>query len=323
MNPRWAGFTAPFRWLLDAVDVGRHQPVVVVGAVAATALVGFLPSLPPVLLALAGITPGAAAQSLFQMLSVAIAVLVTPVLKAGVYRILDGAEAGRPVAVGQVFDGFRDGGWVRPVVCALLGLALFFALLVAMMLTMAIVAGGEALLALQQWFEQVQALQAKAEASGQPMKPDAMPKPPDGLGGVLVVLLAFLPLWSVVALGNAWALVSVALRGATPLAAIVGGLRAAFLNAAPLLAMLAVLALPALLLSMLLALLMVAFVAVASLLGPAVASLATLLVVLLASIVVAAISYAFVLNGWRAACDEGGGGGGAAADNPPLAGFEA
>ena len=320
MNPRWAGFTAPFRWLLDAVDVGRHQPTIVVGAIIVTVLVGFLPSLPLQLLAMAGVTPGTITVVLANTLAFAVALLVSPVLKAGIYRIIDGAEHGRPVAVGDLLDGFRDGSWGRIVACALMGFALFVLVFVAMMLTMALVVGADSLQALQQWLEQVQALQAQAAASGGAIKPEAMPTPPAGLGGVVAVMFAFLPLWCVIALGTSWALVSVALRDARPAAAILDGLRAAFLNALPLIATLLLLAAPVFLLSMLVALVVLALVALASLLGPMVGGIVMLLVMLALTIVITAIGYAFVLNGWRAACDDGGVPG---RDAPPIAGFEA
>ena len=228
-------------------------------------------------------------------------------------------EQGRPVAVGQLAEGFRDGSWGSLVLVTVLGYLLMFGLTVAMMLVMAAVAGVETLQALQQWLEQIMALQAKAQESGVPMKPDAMPQPPDGLGGMILVLLAFVPLWTVAALGTGWGLVSVALRGAAPLAAVLGGLRAAVLNAGPMLLFLMALLLPALLASMLLGLVLVAVVALASLLGPLVGGVIAMAMILAMTVVFAAISYGFVLNGWRAACDDGA----AVPPSEDVAGFEA
>ncbi|MGL6289401.1 MAG: hypothetical protein ACRC2H_01780 [Silanimonas sp.] len=319
MNPRWAGLTAPFRWLIDALDVGRHQPAVIVMAILVTSAVGFLPSVPPQLMTMAGAPPGVAAQLLFQAIAMVVAIAISPVLMAGVYRLLDGAEQGRPVAVGQLADGFRDGTWGSLVLVTVLGYLLMFALMVAMMLVMAAVAGIETLQSLQQWLEQIMALQTKAQESGVPMKPDAVPQPPEGLGGMILVLLAFVPLWTVAALGTGWALVSVALRGTSPLAAVLGGLRAAVLNAGPMLLFLMALLLPALLAAMLLGLVLVAVVALASLLGPLVGGVIAMAMILAMTVVFAAISYGFVLNGWRAACDDGA----TVPTSEDVAGFEA
>jgi hypothetical protein len=296
MTPRWVGLTAPFHWLIDAVDVGRHQPAVIISAILITAAVGFLPSLPLQLMTMAGSPPGMAVQLLFQAIGFLVSLAISPVLVAGIYRLLDGAERGQPVAVAQIGDGFRDGSWGPIVGVTALGYVLVFALVVVMMITMAAVAGLETLQSLQQWMSQVVALQAQAEASGTPITPDAFPKPPEGLGRVALVALAFAPLWVLVALGLGWALVSVAL---------LGGLRAAALNALPVFVLLLALLLPGLIIGGLFGLVMGAAVALASLLGPLVAGVVTLALVLAFTVVASAISYGFTLGGWRAACDDG------------------
>jgi hypothetical protein len=322
MTPRWAGFTAPFRWLVDAFDVGRHQPQVVIGAIVVTVLAGLLPSLPLQVMTIAGSPPSFAVQMLFQLIGLVVGLAITPVLAAGVYRIIEGAEQGRPVRIGQVFDGFSDGSWGRLALCAVLTFAIAVGLAVVVLLTMALVAGPELLQALQQWFEQVSAIQAKAaEAakSGGTLPASAAPPPPAGMGSALAVAVAFLPLWCVIALGGSWALVSVALRGASPVAAVLGGLRAAFINAAPVLVFAVLLILPALLVMLVLGLVLVALVALFSLITPALGMIVAMLVTIALMLVSAAISYAFLLNGWRASCDDGA----ASAPSDPIAGIEA
>lgn len=325
MNPRWAGFTAPFRWLIDAFDVGRHQPAVVVGAIIAAALVGFLPSVPPQLMTAAGSPPGMPVQVLFQAIALIVGIAVSPVLVAGVYGIIDGAERGQPVAVAQITDGFRDGRWGSLALLTVLAYLLMAGVATVMVVTMAAVAGLETLQSVQQWSEQVMALNAQAQASGSPIKPDAMPPLPEGLGGALAVILAFLPLWGLIGIGSGWALVSVALRGAAPVTALVGGLRAAFVNALPLVAFVLALLLPAALLMMLVGLVVAAVVALASMLGGLVGGLVTLALTFAFTVVFAAIGYGFTLNGWRAACDDGANDGTTGRDHPtpPMAGFEA
>lgn len=324
MTPRRAALTAPFRWLIDAVDVGRHQPQVVIGAIVATAAIGLVPSLPPQVMGLAGAAPGFATMLGFQGLALVFGLLVMPVLRAGVYRIIDGAERGQPVRVGQIFEGFGDGSYARIVGLTALTLLLFIATFVAMALVMAVAVGLDALQGLQAWTTAFAALQAEA-GTGQPIPPakiEALGLPP-GLGAIVAVMLAFVPLWLFIAIGGAWGLVAVALRGAAPVAALVGGLRAALLNALPLLALVLALGLPALLLGGLVMAVLGALVGLISALSPALGGAIALLAFLAIGVVLAAITYGFVLNGWRATCDDAGGPASAGAPPAPVAGFEA
>lgn len=322
MTPRRAAFTAPFRWLIDAIDVGRHQPQVVIGAVAATALIGLLPSLPQQVMVMAGSTPNLATTLLFQALSVVFGLLVIPVLRAGIYRILDGAERGQPVHVGQVFEGFSDGSYPRLVGVSVLSMLLFFVLLTVVAVLIAVLIGVEGATALQAWMERFVALSEQAEA-GKPFTPEQLPEMPPGLGVVMAVLLAFLPLGLLLGIASAWALVSVALRGASPVEAMVGALRAALLNAGAILALALALALPVLLLGGLVMLVLGAAMALFSMISPALGGAVMMLLMLGLGILLAAITYGFVLNGWRATCDAPEA---ARSDPPPtapVAGFEA
>lgn len=304
MDIRWAGFLAPFRWLLAAVDVGHHQPAVVLGAITTTVFVGFLPSLPQSLVALSGGQPGMALGLLTQFLALAVALLVSPVLRAGVFRIMDRAERGQPVAQPMLFEGFRDGSFMPLVVLTAMGFALMFGLALVMLVAMALATDAATIEALRAWAQQLMALQAQAEA-GKPIPPDQLPAPPEGLGALFAVLLAFAPLWGFLFLGSFWALIGVALRGHPPAAALLQGLRAAFLNALPLLALVAVLFLPVVLVSSLLMLLFAGLVSLFMLLGPALGQLLTLALMLGVGVVLTAIFYGFVLAGWRATCDGG------------------
>lgn len=322
MTPRRAAFTAPFRWLIDAIDVGRHQPQVVIGAVAATALIGLLPSLPQQVMVMAGSTPNLATTLLFQALSVVFGLLVIPVLRAGIYRILDGAERGQPVHVGRVFEGFSDGSYPRLVGVSVLSMLLFFVLLTVVAVLIAVLIGVEGATALQAWMERFVALSEQAEA-GKPFTPDQLPEMPPGLGVVMAVLLAFLPLGLLLGIASAWALVSVALRGASPVEAMVGALRAALLNAGAILALALALALPVLLLGGLVMLVLGAAMALFSMISPTLGGAVMMLLMLGLGILLAAITYGFVLNGWRATCDAPEAARSDPPPTPPVAGFEA
>ncbi|WP_028770883.1 hypothetical protein [Silanimonas lenta] len=304
MDIRWAGFIAPFRWLLAAIDVGRHQPAVVLGAIATTVFVGFLPSLPQSLVGLFGGQPGMALGLLTQALAFVVALLVSPVLRAGVFRIMDRAERGQPVAQPMLLEGFRDGSFRPLVLLTAMGFGLYALLFVAMVLVAAAVTDAGSLEALRVWAEQLMALQAQAEA-GKPIPPEQFPAPPEGLASLVAVLFAFAPLWGFVMLGTLWGLIGVALRGHAPVAALLQGLRAVFLNALPLLALVTVLFLPAMLLFFLLGLLFGGLMALFMLLGPVLGQLLALALMLAIAVVLTAIFYGFVLAGWRATCDGG------------------
>lgn len=322
MTPRRAAFTAPFRWLIDAIDVGRHQPQVVIGAVAATAVIGLLPSLPQQVMAMVGTPPDFTTVLLFQALSVVFGLLVIPVLRAGIYRILDGAERGQPVHVGRVFEGFSDGSYPRLVGVSVLSMLLFFVLLTVVAVLIALLIGVEGATALQAWMERFVALSEQAEA-GKPFTPDQLPEMPPGVGVVMAVLLAFLPLGLLLGIASAWALVSVALRGASPVEAMVGALRAALLNAGAILALALALALPVLLLGGLVMLVLGAAMALFSMISPALGGAVMMLLMLGLGILLAAITYGFVLNGWRATCDAPEAARSDPPPTPPVAGFEA
>lgn len=325
MTPRPAGLTAPFRWLIAAVDVGRQQPQAVIGAVIAAVLASFLPTLPPQLMAALGSPPGPLVTYLFQGLGFAVGVLLVPVIMAGVYRVMDGAERGQPVHAAQVMDGFRDGSWGRLVAVALLSMLVNIGVVLLMIAVALAVVGTESLVALQAWIERVMALQAESGA-GRPVPPEqieALGLPP-GLGGLLGVVLAFVPLWLVVTIGAGWALVSVALRDAAPLDALLGGLRASVLNAPALLVLLVALALPLVIVGGLLAMLLGVVMSLLMMLSQALAALLMLAAWFVATLVMTALWAGFLLNGWRAACDDAGAGDAPrGAGPPPTAGFEA
>jgi len=300
MNPRWVGFTAPFRWLLAALDVGRHQPGLVLGAVAS---VVFL-ELGPGLLAQAGGPASGASMALVQGLGLLLGLLVAPVLKAGVYTLIDAGEREQSMGFDAVFAGFSNGRYPALVGVTALGLLLFF-LIGAVMVLVAMLSGAAGdLPAIAAWMQQIQTLQAEAGA-GTPVPPDRFPPLPEGLIGLVLVLLAFAPVLLMAGLANAWALIGVALRGLGPLPALLLALRAALVSAPAVLLFVLVLALPALLLGVLLALLLGGLGTLAGLAGAAIGQMVTTLLMLGVIVLLSAVFYGFLWQGWRAACDPG------------------
>lgn len=317
MTPRWTGFAAPFRWLLAAVDVGRHQPGLLLGAVASVVAL----EVGPGLLAQAGGPASPITIGLMQALGLLIALFVAPVFKAGVYAVIEGGEQGRDMDASVLLAGFRDGRYPALVGVTLLSLLLF--LLIGLVMLLTAVLGGLAadLPAIGQWLQQMQALQAEA-GGGAAVPPDRLPAAPDALAGMVLLMLAFSPLLLIAGLASAWALIGVALRGLRPLAALLGALRAALLNAPALLLFVMVLFLPALLLGGLFGLLLGGIGALAGLAGAFVGQMLTALLLLGFSVLVTAVLYGFFWQGFRAACDVEASSG-SAPTPPPHDHFEA
>lgn len=315
MNPRWVGFFAPFRWLIAALDVGRHQPGLLLGAVACVVAVEVVPGM----LAQAGGPASTTTVVLMQLLGLLVGLLVAPVLKAGVYAVIDAGEREQPLGFDAVFAGFSDGRYPALVGVSVLGLLLFVAIGLVMVLVAALTGAAGDLPGIAAWMEQVQALQAEAGA-GTPVPPERFPPLPEGLVGLMLLGLAFAPLLLVAGLTSAWALVGVALRGLGPLAALLLALRAAVVNAPAVLVFILVLLLPGLLLGGLLGLLLGGLAALAGLAGAAVGQMVMALLLLGAMVLFSAVFYGFLWQGWRAACDPGAQGPATAPPPPADAG---
>lgn len=297
MNIRWAGLTAPFRWLVAAIDIGRHQPGLVLAAIATIVALEALPGL------FANLLGGGSSTTVMvaQFAGLLLGLLVAPVLKAGLYDLLERSEQGRDGTYDELFAGFRNGRYGALVAVTLLSVGVFLLTGLAMALAAALTGALADLPAVAAWFEQVQALQAKAGA-GTPVPPDQMPMPPQGLVGIGLVMLAFSPVLVVLTIASHWALIAVALRGLGPVAGLATGLRAAFVNAPSILLVLLVLLLPLLLIAGMAALLLGGIIALANLAGPAVGNLVSTLLVMGIAIVLSGVAYGFLWQGWQDSC---------------------
>lgn len=217
MSTRTLGPGAGWSWLARAVNLGRHNPRAVIGAIALVAALALAPSLvqmgaqsalggrPDALLTVIG-------------LSTLLSLVVFPLLIGGALRVIDAAERGRPAAPREVFDTFRAGqGGGRLIGFGLLMTALY--LLVFGGLIGGFGAG------LPEWYAQV--MQLTMEAGDRPLQPGDIPEPPAGLGTV-VALGLLLGLF----LGGAWAIGfgQVALAGRGVLEAVRDGLAGALKN---------------------------------------------------------------------------------------------
>jgi len=312
MTVRWAGFAAPFRWLVSAVDVGRHQPGVVIAAALVLAAAQMVPGLLSQLLSAVGL-PAVVSVWVAQAIGMLVSLLVAPVLLGGFFRILDGADRGTPVQFGLLGTGFSDGSMRRLVVTQLLVILSFLLVLTVMIAVIFASIGADGFQSVTAWFQQVAGMQAQQAAGAAPTMP---PAPPESIRVMAAVFLAFMPLFIVLGFGGSIAMAAAALRGSGARDAFTLGMRAAFTNAASLLVMVLVLMLPVMLLMALVAFVVAAIAGVLGLVSPALAGIVAMLLFLPLTALVLAWFYAFSLQAWRSTC-------GGDADVPPAQGSEA
>jgi len=134
MNIRWAGLTAPFRWLVAAIDIGRHQPGLVLAAIATIVALEALPGL------FANLLGGGSSTTVMvaQFAGLLLGLLVAPVLKAGLYDLLERSEQGRDGTYDELFAGFRNGRYGALVAVTLLTVGVFLLTGLAMALAAAL-----------------------------------------------------------------------------------------------------------------------------------------------------------------------------------------
>ena len=97
-----------WRWLRQAIDLGRNNPKAVFGGVAIMALVALIPSVVQMLLQYGLKLGPEAVMGVIGLTTVASAV-VYPLLIGGLLRIIHAAENGRPTRATAIFDTFHAG----------------------------------------------------------------------------------------------------------------------------------------------------------------------------------------------------------------------
>lgn len=98
---------AGLSWLKCAVNLGRHNPKAIFGAVAVVAVAAAAPSLVQVVLK--GLKLNAETTYVVAGAVSLVMVVVLPLLIGGVLRVIDAAEHGRPIHALAVFDLFKSG----------------------------------------------------------------------------------------------------------------------------------------------------------------------------------------------------------------------
>jgi hypothetical protein len=208
---------AGFRWLTNAINLGRHNPKAVFGGAGLSLLLMLVPSLLTVPLQLGG-TPSPTRALLGIGISIVLGLLLAP-LYGGFLGIIDAAERGRAAKATDVFAPYRSGGGAGRMigfVVAMLGVYVLVMLVVA----------GVAGTGIFHWYMQILAAQGKPT-------PELM-QLPAGFGTAVALIMVFwLLLMGIYAVG----LGQVALAGRSPLGALKDGFFGSIKNLLPLLVM--------------------------------------------------------------------------------------
>jgi len=219
MSTRAMGPMAGFRWLMDAINLGRNNPKAVFGAAALSLLIMLLPSVLTVPLQM-GATPGGGRFFAGLAVSLVLGLLVIP-LYGGMLSIIDAAERGLPTKATDVFAPYRHGGGAFRIIgfaiCMLLVAVAGFAIIVG-------IAGMD----IVHWYMQVLAAQGSKAA------PEVVRQLPAGFGTAMALLALF---WLLVIGVHAVGYGQVALGGRSPLVALKDGFVGSAKNLLPVLAL--------------------------------------------------------------------------------------
>ena len=215
MSTRAMGPMAGFRWLMNAINLGRNNPKAVFGAAALSMVLMLVPSLLTVPLQMTG-TQSAGRMAVVIAISMLFGLLLAP-LYGGLMSIIDAAERGRPAKATDVFAPYRAGGGAVRMIGFALGMLVVYAAIVAIVL--GVVGTG-----IIHWYTEVLAAQAA--------KSTTMPALPAGFGTAVALFAVF---WLLVMGVYAVGFGQVALAGRSPLAALKDGFVGSIKNLLPLL----------------------------------------------------------------------------------------
>ena len=219
MSIRAMGPMAGFRWLMNAINLGRHNPKAIFGAAGLSLLLMLVPSVLTMPLQMGG-TPGGGRMVAVLVVSMLLGLLLTP-LYGGLMSVIDAAERGRPAKATDVFVPYRTGGGALRMIGFAVGMLVVYAILGVVVVAIA----GTGIV---HWYMDILAAQAAKTA------PTALQQLPAGFGTAMALFTVFwLLLMGVYAVGFG----QVALAGRTPLAALKDGFIGSLKNLLPLLMM--------------------------------------------------------------------------------------
>ena len=206
---------AGFRWLTNAINLGRHNPKAVFGGAGLSLLLMLVPSLLTVPLQIGG-TPSVTRMFVAMANSLVLGLLVAP-LYGGLLGIIDAAERGRAAKATDVFAPYRSGGGAARMI------GFVIAMLGVYVLVMFVIAG-IAGTGIFHWYMQLLAAQGKPT-------PELM-QLPAGFGTAVALFMVFwLLLMGIYGVGFG----QVALGGRSPLGGLKDGFFGGIKNLLPLL----------------------------------------------------------------------------------------
>ena len=218
MSTRAMGPMAGFRWLMNAINLGRNNPKAVFGAAALSLLLMLVPSLLTVPLQLSATATPGRILAVFAI-SMLLGLLLAP-LYGGLLSIIDAAERGRPAKATDVFAPYRAGGGAVRLIVFAIGMLVVYAASVAIVI-------GVAGTGIVHWYMDLLAAQA---AKVPPT--EAMQHLPAGFGTAAALFAVFwLLLMGVYGVGFG----QVAIARRAPLAALKDGFVGSIKNLLPLL----------------------------------------------------------------------------------------
>jgi len=167
-----------WRWLRQAIDLGRHDPKAVFGAVALLAAIALVPSVVQMVFQ-TGLGLGPEAVIWVLGLTTIVSLVVYPLLIGGMLRVIHAAENGQPTRATAIFQTFRAGSdRGRLIGFGLVMTAIYLAVFLAVISLL-----GEDFMT---WYWQLITAAQAQQAGGAPMSAEAMALP-DGFGRVMAI----------------------------------------------------------------------------------------------------------------------------------------
>lgn len=181
MQTRAMGPGAGWRWLMQGVNLGRHNPKAIFGGVALLIVAALVPTAVQLVVQVGMKMTGVGTMYALVAFSLLFSLLVVAPLIGGLLRVVHDSENGRPTRAAAIFDVFRPGRGAGRMVAISIALAVVATVLMG--LVVGLLSPG-----LAQWYAQMMAISASAQGG---VGPGAVPTLPDGFGTAiaLVVLL--------------------------------------------------------------------------------------------------------------------------------------